>query len=130
MRIASVAYPAGVVGFVCPGAAGASPTRFVHSESEMPAPNMPAMLLGMSSLPSTPRYFFTASVKPLCTAENTARFSARTFGGPENEPPDMVGGLFGIEAACFSRFWFTKPSVNPSTEPVSWENAMIESVDA
>jgi hypothetical protein len=34
----------------------------------------------------------------------------------------MVGGLFGIDAACFSRFWFTKPSVNPSTEPVSWED--------
>jgi hypothetical protein len=96
---------------VWPGAAGASPTRLVHSDSDMPAPNMPAMFEGMSSLPSTPRYFFTASVKPLCTAENTARFRARTLGGPLNEPPCMVGGLFGIDAACFSRFWFTKPSV-------------------
>lgn len=113
VRTASVAYPIGVVGFTCPGEGGAGP-RLVHSESAAPAPNMPIMFVVMSSFPL---YFFTASVKPPCTAENTARFKASTLGGPEKLPPDMVGGLLGIAAACFSIVPFTIPRVYPRTPP-------------
>jgi hypothetical protein len=40
-----------------------------------------------------------------------------TLGGPEKEPPAIVGGLLGIAAACFSMVPFTIPSVYPSTPP-------------
>ena len=58
-----------------------------------------------------------ARVNPPCTAENTARFTANTLGGPEKEPADILGGALPIDAACFSMVLFRPPRVYPKIPP-------------